>query len=120
MVSASNATDPEITTITSCAAAVAPSASRLIFHRADTGRAGFQRPIDAVGGVVAVRSEHLPHRRTEPAAVARLAVPIPVVVLVIGAVLLCVMGHARFPLCRAGVGSEALSGCRVRSSSVLR
>ncbi len=31
MVSASNATDPETSTITSCAREVAPSASRLIF-----------------------------------------------------------------------------------------
>ena len=37
-------------------------------HRADTGRTGLQRAVDAVGGVVAVRGEDLTERRTEPAA----------------------------------------------------
>ena len=93
-------------------------------HRADTGGAGFQRPIDAVGGVVAVRCEDLPAppHRTCPlvavpvfvAAVDSGTVPVPAVVV------LLVVRHPRCPLRRAGVESEAVSGCRVRSSSVLR
>ena len=68
MVSASSATDPEISTITSCATDGGAQGEQADLHRPDTGGAGFQRPVDAVGGVVAVRSEHLPQRRTDLAA----------------------------------------------------
>jgi hypothetical protein len=38
------------------------------------------RAVDAVGGVVAVRCEHLPQRRAEPAAAAVVSVSVSVVV----------------------------------------
>ena len=47
-------------------------------HRPDTGGAGFQRAVDAVGGVVAVRGEHLPQRRADLAAPAAVAMPVVV------------------------------------------
>ena len=56
-------------------------------HRPDTGGTGFQRAVDAVGGVVAVRGEHLPQRGAELAAAPAVAMVrdcgLPVVVFVV-------------------------------------
>ena len=120
MVSASNATEPEISTITSCAIEVAPSASRLIFTARipaalDSSAPSMLSEASWLCGANTSRTAApnlppswlCPCRARGRAVTGRCAV-------------LCVVGHARSPLCRAGVGSEAVSGCRVRSSSVLR
>ncbi len=62
MVSASSATDPETTTITSCATAVAPSTSRLILTARMPAALDSNGAVDAVGGVVGVRGEDLLER----------------------------------------------------------
>ena len=108
-------------TITSCASDGRTERQQADLHRADTGGAGFQRTVDAVGGVVAVRGEHLPQRRTEPAAAAVVAMTVTMVLwpwscpwsmtVVVPVASVRVVGHARRPLCRpvgpdGGVGVQ--------------
>jgi CheY-like chemotaxis protein len=83
--------------------------------RADTGDAGFQRAVDAVGGVMAVRCEHLQQRCAKPPA----ATVVAVTVVVTGGVVL-VVGHARSPARGKGAGSVSLRACSVRRSPVSR
>ena len=86
MVSASNATEPGDRHDHQLRDGGGGEREQADLHRADTGGAGFERAVDAVGGVVAVWCEHLPQSRAEPAAAALVAMPVPVVVAVPGAV----------------------------------
>ena len=78
---------------------------------------------------MAVRGEHFPQRGTDLAAAPAMAMSVTMVVTVASAVVVSVacgvwvgvVGHARRPFARAGVGSAlAMSGCRVASSAASR
>ncbi len=108
MVSASSATDPEISTITSWAIEVAPSASRLIFTARIPAALDSNDTVDAVGGVMAMWRKHFPQRGTDLAAASAVAVSVTmsvacaVVVSVVCGVRVGFVGHARRPFGRAG------------------
>ena len=63
-VSANNATEPDIATMTSCAAAVMPSTTRLILTARIPAALSRKGVVDAVGVVVAVTTVAEPRKMT--------------------------------------------------------